>query len=224
MPTSMPLTLAEMLYEELEQLDPDSAKDLKDQIDVLRAEPEWHNRQSLSESLVPAIYAHIHKQAQQDPTRRRSALCLSGGGIRSATFNLGILQGLARAGLLEKFDYLATVSGGGFIGGALVKYLMDKGFKRIRAVDKKPLPQWYQHHHGVESICLDLSDPHSCTKAVEGACEVYNLAADMGGMGFIERFRIECLRSILINTNLIEAAYRAGRAGALPSSLAIRFR
>jgi nucleoside-diphosphate-sugar epimerase len=109
-----------------------------------------------------------------------------------------------------KDDLILVAGAGGFIGGALVKCLLEKGFRRIRAVDKKPLPQWYQHHVGVESICLDLSEKESCTKASENAVEVYNLAADMGGMGFIERFRIECLRSILINTNLIEAAYRAG--------------
>ncbi len=63
---------------------------------------------------------------------------------------------------------------------------------------------------GVECLCLDLSDEENCRRACEGAVEVYNLAADMGGMGFIERFRIECLRSILINTHMIEAAYRAG--------------
>ena len=63
---------------------------------------------------------------------------------------------------------------------------------------------------GVESLCLDLSDQENCERACEDAVEVYNLAADMGGMGFIERFRIECLRSILINTHMIEAAYRAG--------------
>ena len=57
---------------------------------------------------------------------------------------------------------------------------------------------------------MDLSLVDNCERAVEGATEVYNLAADMGGMGFIERFRVECLRSVLINTNLIEAAYRAG--------------
>jgi nucleoside-diphosphate-sugar epimerase len=62
----------------------------------------------------------------------------------------------------------------------------------------------------VESLSLDLSDVDNCKRAVEGAVEVYNLAADMGGMGFIERFRVECLRSILINTNLIEEAYKAG--------------
>ncbi len=108
-------------------------------------------------------------------------------------------------------DKLILVAGaGGFIGGALVRYFHDKGFKRIRAVDKKPLPHWYQRTPGVESWCLDLSDEANCKAAVKDAWEVYNLAADMGGMGFIERFRIECLRSVLINTHLIEAAYRAG--------------
>ncbi len=62
----------------------------------------------------------------------------------------------------------------------------------------------------MECLCLDLSDEDNCKRACEDATEVYNLAADMGGMGFIERFRIECLRSILINTHMIEAAYRAG--------------
>jgi nucleoside-diphosphate-sugar epimerase len=57
---------------------------------------------------------------------------------------------------------------------------------------------------------MDLSEKDNCIKACEGATEVYNLAADMGGMGFIEKFRIECLRSILINTHMIEAAYQAG--------------
>jgi len=57
---------------------------------------------------------------------------------------------------------------------------------------------------------MDLSEKENAIRAVEGAVEVYNLAADMGGMGFIERFRVECLRSILINTHMIEAAYRAG--------------
>ena len=63
---------------------------------------------------------------------------------------------------------------------------------------------------GVECLSLDLSEKENAIRAVEGAVEVYNLAADMGGMGFIERFRVECLRSILINTHMIEAAYRAG--------------
>jgi nucleoside-diphosphate-sugar epimerase len=112
--------------------------------------------------------------------------------------------------VLGKDDLILVTGAGGFIGGALVKYFLDKGFHNIRAVDKKPLPMWYQHHKGVESLCMDLSEKENCIKAAENAVEIYQLAADMGGMGFIERFRIECLRSILINTHMIEAAYRAG--------------
>lgn len=110
----------------------------------------------------------------------------------------------------QKDDLIVVAGAGGFIAGALVKYFQEQGFTRIRAIDKKPLPMWYQRTPGVESLCLDLSDATNCRQACEGATEVYNLAADMGGMGFIERFRIECLRSILINTHLIEAAYNAG--------------
>lgn len=119
---------------------------------------------------------------------------------------------------------LIVVGGaGGFIGGGLVRYFQGKGFTRIRAIDKKPLPEWYQHVPGVESLCLDLSEQENCVTACEGAMEVYNLAADMGGMGFIERFRIECLRSVLINTHLIEAAYRAGAGRYFYSSSACAY-
>jgi nucleoside-diphosphate-sugar epimerase len=110
----------------------------------------------------------------------------------------------------NKDDLIVVAGAGGFIAGALVRYFRDRGFTRIRAIDKKPLPEWYQRVPGVECLCLDLSDRDNCEKACEDATEVYNLAADMGGMGFIELFRIECLRSILINTHMIEAAYRAG--------------
>jgi GDP-D-mannose 3',5'-epimerase len=112
--------------------------------------------------------------------------------------------------MLKKDDLIVIAGAGGFIAGSLARYFHDQGFTRIRAIDKKPLPEWYQVTDRVESLCLDLSDDYNCRKACEGAVEVYNLAADMGGMGFIERFRIECLRSILINTHMIEAAYRAG--------------
>ena len=112
--------------------------------------------------------------------------------------------------MLKKDDLIVIAGAGGFIAGSLARYFHNQGFTRIRAIDKKPLPEWYQITEGVESLCLDLSDDYNCRKACEGAVEVYNLAADMGGMGFIERFRIECLRSILINTHMIEAAYRAG--------------
>ena len=110
----------------------------------------------------------------------------------------------------KKDDLIVITGAGGFIAGALTRFFHDKGFTRIRAVDKKPLPDWYQHVPGVENLCLDLSEKGNAIRAVEDAIEVYNLAADMGGMGFIERFRIQCLRSILINTHMVEAAYRAG--------------
>lgn len=111
---------------------------------------------------------------------------------------------------LKKDDLIVVTGAGGFIGGALVRYFHQQGFARIRAVDKKPLAEWYQRTPGVECLCLDLSREENCRRASENAVEVYNLAADMGGMGFIERFRVECLRSILINTHMIESAWRAG--------------
>ena len=111
---------------------------------------------------------------------------------------------------LKKDDLIVITGAGGFIAGNLALYFKEKGFTNIRAVDKKPLYEWYLHVPGVENLCLDVSQEENCRRVCEGAVEVYNLAADMGGMGFIERFRVECLRSILINTHMIEAAYRSG--------------
>jgi len=110
----------------------------------------------------------------------------------------------------KKDDLIVITGAGGFIAGNLALYFHKKGFTNIRAVDKKPLYEWYLHVPGAQNLCLDVSKEDNCRRICEGAVEVYNLAADMGGMGFIERFRIECLRSILINTNMIESAYRAG--------------
>lgn len=111
---------------------------------------------------------------------------------------------------LKKSDLIVITGGGGFIGGNLARHFQKKGFTNIRAVDKKPLYEWYLPVPGVENLCLDVSHEANCHRVCEGAVEVYNLAADMGGMGFIEKFRVECLRSILINTHMIEAAYKAG--------------
>jgi GDP-D-mannose 3',5'-epimerase len=111
---------------------------------------------------------------------------------------------------MKKDDLIVIGGAGGFIGGSLTRYFFNQGFTHIRAVDKKPLPMWYQVVEEVENLNLDLSQEANAVRAVEGATEVYNLAADMGGMGFIERYRVECLRSILINTHMLEAAYKAG--------------
>jgi GDP-D-mannose 3', 5'-epimerase len=110
----------------------------------------------------------------------------------------------------DKDDLIVITGAGGFIAGSLTRYFHGQGFTRIRAVDRKPLPDWYLRVPGVESISMDLGHEQNAIEAVKGATEVYNLAADMGGMGFIEHFRVECLRSILVNTHLTEASYRAG--------------
>jgi nucleoside-diphosphate-sugar epimerase len=125
--------------------------------------------------------------------------------------------------LLNKDDLILITGAGGFIGGSLARYFHDQGFNRIRAVDKKPLVEWYQRIPGVESLSMDLSERDNCRRAAEGAVEVYNLAADMGGMGFIENFRVECLRSVLINTHMLEAAYQAGAERFLFSSSACAY-
>src|SRR6266542_2541315 len=95
---------------------------------------------------------------------------------------------------------------GGFIGGHLVADLLKQGQADIRAVDLKPFDQWYQRFPNVENLQLDLQDKTGCEQAIRGASIVYNLAADMGGMGFIENNRALCMLSVLINTHLLMAA------------------
>jgi GDP-D-mannose 3', 5'-epimerase len=105
---------------------------------------------------------------------------------------------------------LAVVcGGGGFIGGHLVARLQSEGW-RVRAVDLKPLDQWWQRSAAAENLQLDLQLKDACEKAVRGAEVVYNLAADMGGMGFIELNRALCMLSVLINTHLLMASRDAG--------------
>ena len=92
-------------------------------------------------------------------------------------------------------DLIVICGGGGFIGGHLVADLMRQGHQKIRAVDMKPIEEWYQRFPGVENLQLDLQDKGACENALSGAAVVYNLAADMGGMGFIENNRaFACFR------------------------------
>ena len=103
-------------------------------------------------------------------------------------------------------DLVLVTGAGGFIGGHLVADLRRRGHSRIRAVDVKPFDQWYQRFDEVDSQALDLSEREACVQAARGARYVFNLAADMGGMGFIELHKAECMLSVLINTHMLMAA------------------
>jgi GDP-D-mannose 3',5'-epimerase len=105
---------------------------------------------------------------------------------------------------------IVVCGGGGFIGGHLVADLLRQGHRDIRSVDLKPFDEWYQKYPGVENVQLDLQGKDACEQASQGASEVYNLAADMGGMGFIEKNRCLCMLSVLINTHLLLAAKKFG--------------
>lgn len=104
---------------------------------------------------------------------------------------------------------ILVAGAGGFIGGHLTKTLLSQGY-RVRAVDKKPQWQWYQRFPEAENLTLDLQDKDACIQAVNGCDWVYNHAADMGGMGFIERNKGLCMLSVLINTHLLMAAKQCG--------------
>lgn len=102
-----------------------------------------------------------------------------------------------------------VAGGGGFIGGHLVAVLRAEGY-RVRSVDRKPLAEWYQVHDGVENLVADLSDLASARASCSGVAEVYQLAADMGGMGFIENNKALCMLSVLTSTHMLVAARDAG--------------
>ncbi len=107
-------------------------------------------------------------------------------------------------------DLITVTGAGGFIGGAMVSHLRRAGHKRIRAIDIKPLDDWYQRFDDVENHSLDLNLLHNCELATDGAAAIYNFAANMGGMGFIEHNKALCMLSVLINTHMLQAAQKFG--------------
>jgi GDP-D-mannose 3',5'-epimerase len=104
---------------------------------------------------------------------------------------------------------VVVAGAGGFIGGHLAAELASDGHDVV-AVDLKPFGEWHQWIDGAHSTQLDLSLREACYEALEGAHSVYNLAADMGGMGFIENNKALCMLSVLINTHMLEAAKDLG--------------
>jgi len=115
--------------------------------------------------------------------------------------------------------HILVTGAGGFIGGHLVKSMLEQGHQ-VRAVDKKPQWQWYQRFPEAENLTLNLEDKDACVQAVNGTDWIYNLAADMGGMGFIELNKGLCMLSVLINTHMLMAARHCGATRLFYSSSA----
>ena len=99
---------------------------------------------------------------------------------------------------------------GGFIGGHLVARLREQGVTDIRGVDRAPVHEWHQRFDDVDNRRADLQELDACRSACNGIDVVYNLAADMGGMGFIENNKALCMLSVLISTHMLEAARQSG--------------
>ncbi|HKO11041.1 MAG TPA: NAD-dependent epimerase/dehydratase family protein [Acidobacteriaceae bacterium] len=109
-----------------------------------------------------------------------------------------------------KGQKVAVCGGGGFIGGHLVKYLLENGVEVVRAVDVKPLNEWYQVTPGIENLVLDLKEKEHCYRVAKGVQGIFQLAADMGGMGFIENNKALCMLSVLTTTHMLLAARDSG--------------
>jgi nucleoside-diphosphate-sugar epimerase len=107
-------------------------------------------------------------------------------------------------------SHVLVCGAGGFIGGHLVNKLFAEGAASVRAVDVKPLGEWYQKNPKAENLVLNLQLRDSCVDAVQGIDEVFQLAADMGGMGFIENNKALCMLTVLTSTHMLMAAREAG--------------
>lgn len=116
---------------------------------------------------------------------------------------------LASRAITDLDDIILVTGVGGVVGGHVVAHLLREGYRRIRAVDPKPLRDWQQPFSSVDNRTLDLRSRAACEAVCRGARFVYHLAADMGGMGYIERHKTECMLSVLIDAHLFDAAAQA---------------
>ena len=107
-------------------------------------------------------------------------------------------------------DLIVVAGGGGFIGGHMVADYLRRGYTNVRSVDIKPISEWQQVFEEADNVVADLKEREECIRACRGAREVYTLACDMGGMGFIENNKALCMLSVLINTHMLMAAAEAG--------------
>jgi GDP-D-mannose 3',5'-epimerase len=107
---------------------------------------------------------------------------------------------------LKQLNRILVTGAGGFIGGWVIDNLIKQGYNNILGVDIKPLATWYQLFEKIENRSLDLKDANNTFAVTTDIDTVYNLAADMGGMGFIENNKALCMMSVLINTNLLESS------------------
>ena len=105
----------------------------------------------------------------------------------------------------RKIKNILVTGAGGFIGGHLVKRLLKDGYNVVGA-DIKPLEYWFQKFDKAKNFSMDLNDYDNCLNVTKNIDGVYNLACNMGGMGFIENNKADCMLSVLINTNLLRAS------------------
>ena len=111
---------------------------------------------------------------------------------------------------MDKGSTILVTGAGGFIGGHIVNELMQLGYQSVRGVDIKPLSEWYQHPQGEVAVQADLQKLENAIEATKDVRYVINLAADMGGMGFIENNKALCMLSVLVNTHLLRASLENG--------------
>jgi len=122
--------------------------------------------------------------------------------------------------MIDKGEPIVVTGGGGFIGGWLVGHLLSQGYRNVRAVDIKATKYWHQLFPEADNRVLDLREREACREVGRGAAYILNLAADMGGMGYIESHKTECMLSVLINTQMLMAARDEGATRYLFSSSA----